>query len=74
MKPLQRSRFQEPCTLSEFLRAGILDYIVVSILNDVVLAFAFKQKIVVYAHWLSKLFTHPYCVTLPSVLLKKDKC
>ena len=63
----------EPGALSEFLRARIVDYIVVYILKDVVRGFVSKQKLTFYAQRLSKLFTRPYCVTLPYVLLKKDK-
>ena len=63
----------EPDALFEFLRARIPDYIVVCILTDVVRGFVSKQKLPFYAQWLPKFFTRPYCVTLPYVLLKKDK-
>ena len=54
-----------PAPYLEFLRAGILDYIVVCILKDVVRAFIFKRNLNFYAQWLSKLFTHPTALRYP---------
>lgn len=66
-------RTRESGALSGFLRAEILNCIVISFLKDVARAFIFKRNSILYAQWLSRLFTYPHCITLPSVLSKKEK-